>query len=105
MRGVCGAYYAGSEFKKLHSKLGFQKLNTIFIRQVRFFDYIIALQSTKMLAQIADLRLCALMSLCPYVLETLCPALLCRVSPLRRVRNSISLERLGKKDIVNANLV
>ena len=34
------------------------------INQVRFFDYIIIF----MLAQIAELRLCALMSLRPYVI-------------------------------------
>ena len=61
----CGAHKAGSEFKKLLSKFDFQKLNKILISQVRFFDYIIIFQSTKMLAQIADLRLCALMSLRP----------------------------------------
>ena len=60
------------EFKILLSKLGFQKLNKIFNSQVRFFGYIIIFRSTKMLAQIADLRLCALMSLCPYVPAPLC---------------------------------
>ena len=60
--GVCGALKAGGEFKKLLSKLNFQKLNKILISQARFFDYIIIFRSTKMLAQIADLRLCALIS-------------------------------------------
>ena len=66
-----------SSFKKLLTKLGFQKLNKILISQVRFFDSIIIFQSTKMLAQIANLRLCALMSVSPYVLATLCPVPFC----------------------------
>ena len=50
--------------KYFFQKLGFQKLNKIFNSQVRFFGYryIIIFQSTKMLGEIADLRLCALMS-------------------------------------------
>ena len=48
----------------------------MLINQVRFFGYIIIFRSTKMLAQIADLRLCALMSLRPYVLAPLCPCTL-----------------------------
>ena len=54
------------------SKLEFQKLNNLLKNnQVVFFDYMIIFQSTKMLAHIADLRLCALMPLPPYVLEPL----------------------------------
>ena len=56
----------GNELKKRFSKLDFQKLTKILINQCYF-------QSTKMLAQLADLRLCALMSLCPYVPAPLCP--------------------------------
>ena len=67
MLGVCEALKAGSEFKKLLWKLGFQKFKKILISQVRFFDYIIIFRSTKMLAQIADLRLCALNVSTPYV--------------------------------------
>ena len=65
------------EFKILFSKLGFQKLNKIFNSQVRFFGYKIIFRSTKMLGEIADLRLCTLMSLCSYVLGTSVPAPLC----------------------------
>ena len=53
---------AGSKFKKLISKCDFQKLNKRILSQVRYFDCIIIFQSTKMLAQIAYLRLCAPMS-------------------------------------------
>ena len=45
------------EFKIFLTKLGFQKLNKIFNSQVRFFGYMIIFRSTKMSAQIADLRL------------------------------------------------
>ena len=69
---VCGAYKARSELKKLLLKLGFQKLNKILNSQVRFFAYIIISRSTKMLVQIADLRLCARMSLRYNVPEPLC---------------------------------
>ena len=62
VREVCGAYKSGSKFKKLISKFDLQKLNKILISQVRFFDCIIIFRSTKMFAQIAYLRLCALMS-------------------------------------------
>ena len=65
------------EFKTLFSKLGFQKLNKIFNSQVRFFGYKIIFLSTKMLGEIPGLRLCALMSLRPYVLGTSVPAPLC----------------------------
>ena len=72
------------EFKILLSKPGFQKLNKIFNSQVRFFGYIIIFRRMKMLAQIADLRLCALMSLRPYFCALMSFALLsaplCRVS-------------------------
>ena len=80
---------AGSKFKKLLSKLGFQKLKKILIGQFRFFDCIIVFRSSKMLAQIADLRLWALMylrlmSLRTYVCDLMFCALLseplCRVS-------------------------
>ena len=59
----------GQEANSKHflSRLGFQKSNKILISQVRFFDYIIIFRSTKMLAQIADLRLRALLSLFPYI--------------------------------------
>ena len=69
------------EFKIFLSKLGFQKLNKIFNSQVRFFGYIIIFRSTKMLPQISDLRLCALMRLCPYVLVPLCPFALISLRP------------------------
>ena len=59
MREVCGAYKAGSKFKKLILKFDFQKLIKILISQIPFFDCIIIVRSTKMLAQIAYLRLCA----------------------------------------------
>ena len=80
----------GSEFKKLLLKFDFQKLNKILINQVRFFDSIIILGSTKMLAQIADLRLCALMSLRPYVF----PRMSCALMSLRSyvVDRSITVE-------------
>ena len=63
------------EFKILISKLGFQKSNKILISQVRFFAYIIIFRSTKMLGEIADLRLCALClcALCPCALMSLLP--------------------------------
>ena len=86
MREVYGAYKAGSKFKKLLSKLGFQKLNIILISQVPFFACIIIFRSTKMLAQITYLRLCALMSLRPYVFALMSCALLS--SPLCRVSNT-----------------
>ena len=54
------------------SKHTFQKLNIkLKINQVRFFDYIIIFRSMKMLAHIADLRLCALMS-CELMSAPLC---------------------------------
>ena len=68
---------AGSKFKKLLSKLGFQKLNKILISQVHFFNCIVIFRSTKILAQIAGLCLCALMSAHPYILVPLCPAHFC----------------------------
>ena len=77
--GIGGAHKEGSEFKKL-SIFGFEKLKKICISQVRFFDYTIIFRSTKMLAQIAGLHLCALLSLCPYVLEPLCPCALLSAS-------------------------
>ena len=80
VRDVCGAYKAGSKFKKLISKFDFQKLNKILINHVHFFDCIIIFQSTKMLAQIAYLPVGAFMSLPPYVLATLC---LCDLMSLR----------------------
>ena len=61
------------EFKILFSKLGFQKLNKVFNSQVRFFGYIIIFRSTKMLGEIADLRLCAAAPLCPCDLMSLRP--------------------------------
>ena len=70
MREICGAYKAGSKFKKLISKFVFQKLNKVLISQVRFFDCIIILRSTKMFVQIAYLHLCA------NVLATFCPCAL-----------------------------
>ena len=72
MREVCGACKVVKRIQKTCIKLGFQKLNKIPISQVRFFDYILIFQSTKMLAQIADLRHCALMSLNPFVLAPSC---------------------------------
>ena len=69
---ILAALFLIKEFKILFSKLGFQKLNKIFNSQVRFFGYIIIFRSTKMLGEIADLRLCALMSLRSYVLAPLC---------------------------------
>ena len=49
--------------QEANSKLDFQQLNKILINQVCFFDYILVIifQSMKMLVQIVDLRLCALM--------------------------------------------
>ena len=59
----------------MHYRVNFQKLNKILISQDRFIDYIIIFRSTKFSkAQIADLRLCALMSC------ALLSAPLCRVS-------------------------
>ena len=55
--------------------MAFEKLNKILISRVRFFDYVIIFRSTKMLAQIADLRLCTLTSLHPFVLAPLCPCI------------------------------
>ena len=70
-------------------KLGFQKLNKILVSQVRFFGYIIFFRSTKMLAEIADLSLCTLTFLRPYILASLCPCALmsCQLlsAPLSRV--------------------
>ena len=60
----------GNKLKTLFSKLDFQKLTKILINQCYF-------RSTKMLAQLADLRLCAL-----YVLGLLCPSALMS-APLR----------------------
>ena len=51
--------------EKTFSKLDFQKLTKILINQCYF-------RSTKMLAQLADLRLCALMSLRLYVPASFC---------------------------------
>ena len=55
----------GNELKKLFSKLDFQKLTKILINQCYF-------RTTKMLTQLTDLRLCALMSLSRYVPAPLC---------------------------------
>ena len=81
------------EFKILLSKLGFQKRNKIFNSQVRFFGHIIIFRSTKMLGEIADLRLCALMSLPLLSLSLYVPAPLCRVSLIGQSVH-FSLQRL-----------
>ena len=74
-----------SKLKKLSSKFGFQKLNKILINQARFFAYIIIFRSTKMLGEIADLRLCALMFLCPYV----CALMFCELLSAPLCRRSL----------------
>ena len=52
------------------SKLDFQNWNKILIKKQSssFFEYIIIFRSTEMFAHIADLRLCALMSVYPHAL-------------------------------------
>ena len=64
---ILAVLFSIKKFKILLSKLGFQKLNKLFNSQVRSFAYPIIFRSTKMLGEIADLGLFALMSLRPYV--------------------------------------
>ena len=72
----------------------------MFISLVRFFDYIIIFRSTKMLAQIADLRLCALMLLRPYVLGPFICALMSGFATVgqlgRTMQKAYFLRTLGR---------